>query len=63
MAPEGKAFKDRINALREVRNELMHFNDKVGDTAIPMLRHMIELLREYGDCRTHPLSRPCWTGC
>ncbi|MFC9605053.1 CBS domain-containing protein [Streptomyces niveus] len=45
-----KAFTDRLNALREVRNELMHFNDKdkVGDAAIPMLRNMIELLREYG---------------
>ncbi|MET4922069.1 hypothetical protein P3L51_06830 [Streptomyces sp. PSRA5] len=45
-----KAFKDRLNALREVRNELMHFNDKdkAGDAAIPMLRNMIELLREYG---------------
>lgn len=45
-----KSFSDRLNELREVRNELMHFNDKdkVGDAAIPMLRNMIELLREYG---------------
>ncbi|MER5869431.1 CBS domain-containing protein [Streptomyces sp. NPDC002044] len=45
-----KSFTDRLNSLREVRNELMHFNDKdkVGDAAIPLLRNMIELLREYG---------------
>lgn len=44
-----KAFTDRLDELREVRNELMHFNDKdkVGDAAIPMLRNMIEVLREY----------------
>ncbi|MEV8036456.1 CBS domain-containing protein [Streptomyces sp. NPDC086182] len=45
-----RSFTDRLNELREVRNELMHFNDKdkAGDAAIPMLRNMIELLREYG---------------
>ncbi|MEV7851051.1 CBS domain-containing protein [Streptomyces sp. NPDC088183] len=45
-----KSFRDRLDVLREIRNELMHFNDKdkAGDAAIPMLRNMIELLREYG---------------
>ncbi|WP_330478530.1 hypothetical protein OG301_24525 [Streptomyces platensis] len=45
-----KPFTDRLNELREVRNELMHFNDKdkAGDAAVPMLRNMIELLRECG---------------
>ncbi|MEU5896343.1 CBS domain-containing protein [Streptomyces venezuelae] len=45
-----KSFIKRLDELREVRNELMHFNDKdkVGDAAIPMLRNMIDLLREYG---------------
>ncbi|MCC9310820.1 hypothetical protein LN042_27750 [Kitasatospora sp. RB6PN24] len=44
-----KSFVDRLNELREVRNELMHFNDKdkAGDAAIPMLRNMIELLGQY----------------
>ncbi|MEU4794952.1 CBS domain-containing protein [Streptomyces sp. NPDC023327] len=45
-----KSFIARLDELREIRNELMHFNDKdkVGDSAIPMLRNMIELLREHG---------------
>lgn len=45
-----KSFVARLDELREVRNELMHFNDKdkVGDDAIPKLRNMIELLRRYG---------------
>ncbi|WP_369189917.1 CBS domain-containing protein [Streptomyces sp. R08] len=45
-----KAFAARLDELREVRNELMHFNDKdkAGDAAIPKLRNMIELLRAYG---------------
>ncbi|GAQ54718.1 CBS domain-containing protein [Streptomyces acidiscabies] len=45
-----KAFTARLDELREIRNELMHFNDKdkAGDSAIPMLRNMIELLREHG---------------
>ncbi|MFJ1952714.1 CBS domain-containing protein [Streptomyces microflavus] len=45
-----KAFVTRLDELREVRNELMHFNDKdkAGDDAIPKLRNMIELLRRYG---------------
>ncbi|MFE9252382.1 CBS domain-containing protein [Streptomyces sp. NPDC007088] len=45
-----KSFTDCLNELREVRNELMHFNDKdkAGDAAIPKLRNMIELLREHG---------------
>ncbi|MEU1798724.1 CBS domain-containing protein [Streptomyces californicus] len=45
-----KSFVARLDELREVRNELMHFNDKdkAGDDAIPKLRNMIELLRRYG---------------
>ncbi|MFE5329334.1 CBS domain-containing protein [Embleya sp. NPDC056575] len=45
-----KSFTARLDELREIRNELMHFNDKdkAGDSAIPMLRNMIELLREHG---------------
>ncbi|MFJ8437433.1 hypothetical protein [Kitasatospora griseola] len=45
-----KSFIARLDELREIRNELMHFNDKdkAGDSAIPMLRNMIELLREHG---------------
>ncbi|MGW7095969.1 restriction system modified-DNA reader domain-containing protein [Streptomyces sp. NPDC054874] len=44
------SFTAHLDELRAVRNELMHFNDKdkVGDDAIPKLRHMIELLRNYG---------------
>jgi CBS domain-containing protein len=44
-----KSFVARLNELREIRNELLHFNDKdkVGDSAIPLLRNMIELLREH----------------
>ncbi|MEV6265084.1 CBS domain-containing protein [Streptomyces sp. NPDC051784] len=43
-----KSFTDCLNELREVRNELMHFNDKdkAGEAAVPKLRNMIELLRE-----------------
>ncbi|MET8753429.1 CBS domain-containing protein [Streptomyces sp. NPDC004667] len=45
-----RSFIDCLDELREIRNELMHFNDKdkAGDSAIPMLRNMIELLREHG---------------
>ncbi|MFH9298227.1 CBS domain-containing protein [Streptomyces sp. NPDC017520] len=45
-----RSFTAHLDELRLVRNELMHFNDKdkVGDDAIPKLRHMIELLRNYG---------------
>ncbi|MFC7931677.1 CBS domain-containing protein [Streptomyces cinereoruber] len=45
-----KSFVARLDELREIRNELMHFNDKdkAGDSAIPLLRNMIELLREHG---------------
>ncbi|NEB39919.1 CBS domain-containing protein [Streptomyces sp. SID14515] len=45
-----KSFTAHLDELRAVRNELMHFNDKdkVGDDAVPKLRHMIELLRTYG---------------
>ncbi|MGW3392012.1 restriction system modified-DNA reader domain-containing protein [Streptomyces cinereoruber] len=44
-----KSFIARLDELREIRNELMHFNDKdkAGDSAIPLLRNMIELLREH----------------
>ncbi|MGW5095069.1 CBS domain-containing protein [Streptomyces nodosus] len=43
-----KAFVARLDELRKVLNELMHFNDKdkAGDDAIPKLRNMIELLHD-----------------
>ncbi|QDY78727.1 CBS domain-containing protein [Streptomyces qinzhouensis] len=45
-----KSFAARLNGLREIRNELMHFNDKdkAGDAAIPLIRNMVDLLRQYG---------------
>ncbi len=45
-----KSFTAHLDELRAVRDELMHVNDKdkVGGDAIPKLRHMIELLRNYG---------------
>lgn len=45
-----KVFVKRIDELREVRNDLMHFNpDPVPGDAVQKIRHMISLLREYGD--------------
>ncbi|MEV5577812.1 hypothetical protein AB0L39_04515 [Streptomyces parvus] len=43
-----ESFVARLDELREVHNELMHFKDKDDDDAIPKLRTMIELLRRYG---------------
>ncbi|WP_405011809.1 hypothetical protein [Kitasatospora sp. NBC_01539] len=63
-----KPFIARLDELREIRNELMHFNDKdkAGDSAIPVLRNMIELLREHGGrgeavARPQPGDRPTGT--
>ncbi|MFL1430349.1 MULTISPECIES: CBS domain-containing protein [unclassified Nocardiopsis] len=45
-----KVFVRRIDELREIRNDLMHFNpDPVPEDAVHKIRHMIALLREYGD--------------
>ncbi|MCX5328133.1 CBS domain-containing protein [Streptomyces sp. NBC_00140] len=44
-----KVFTKRIDELREIRNDLMHFNpDPIPDDAVQKIRHMIALLREYG---------------
>jgi FOG: CBS domain len=43
-------FVKRIDELREIRNDLMHFNpDPIPDDAVHKIRHMIALLREYSD--------------
>jgi predicted transcriptional regulator len=45
-----KVFVKRIDELREIRNDLMHFNpDPIPEDAVHKIRHMIALLREYGD--------------
>lgn len=41
-------FALRLSALREVRNDLVHFNpDPVPDRTVSQIRHMIQLLRRY----------------
>jgi CBS domain-containing protein len=43
-----KVFVKRIDELRLIRNDLMHFNpDPIPDGAVQKIRHMIALLREY----------------
>ncbi|MCG6494858.1 CBS domain-containing protein [Kitasatospora sp. A2-31] len=43
-----KVFIKRIDELRVIRNDLMHFNpDPIPDDAVQKIRHMIALLREY----------------
>lgn len=45
-----KVFVKRVDELREIRNDLMHFNpDPLPEDAVQKIRHMITLLREYGD--------------
>ncbi|MFD8251430.1 restriction system modified-DNA reader domain-containing protein [Streptomyces werraensis] len=44
-----KLFGKRLDEIRIIRNDLMHFNpDPLPDDAIQKIRNMIKLLREYG---------------
>lgn len=44
------AFTNRLDKLRELRNDVMHFNpDPVPTDAVDMLRNFLRLLRKYGD--------------
>ncbi|MFD7912562.1 CBS domain-containing protein [Streptomyces sp. NPDC059752] len=44
-----KVFCKRLDEIRIIRNDLMHFNpDPLPDDAIQKIRNMINLLREYG---------------
>jgi type I restriction enzyme M protein len=44
-----KIFNKRLDELREIRNDLMHFNpDPLPGDAVLKIRHMINVLREYG---------------
>jgi hypothetical protein len=41
-------FTRRLSALRDVRNDLMHFNpDPIPENTVNQLRHMIALLKKY----------------
>lgn len=41
-------FASRLSDLREVRNDLVHFNpDPVPDQSVAQIRHMIQVLRKY----------------
>jgi hypothetical protein len=41
-------FARRLQFLREVRNDLMHFNpDPIPDNTVSQLRHMIAVLKRY----------------
>lgn len=43
-------FVKRLDELREIRNDIMHFNpDPVPADAVDKLRNILKLLREYGD--------------
>ncbi len=47
---ERSVFVRRLNELREIRNDVMHFNpDPLPLAAVNKLRHAINVLREYGD--------------
>ncbi len=47
---ERSVFVRRLNELREIRNDVMHFNpDPLPPDAVNKLRHAINVLREYGD--------------
>jgi hypothetical protein len=44
-----KVLTSRLGEIREIRNDLMHFNpDPLPEDAVQKIRHMINLLREYG---------------
>ncbi|WP_280892731.1 N-6 DNA methylase [Streptomyces sp. LBL] len=45
-----KIFIERLAEVRQIRNDLMHFNPKpLPDNCTHMIRHMINVLREYGN--------------
>jgi predicted transcriptional regulator len=47
---ERSVFIQRLNELREIRNDVMHFNpDPLPLDSVNKLRHAINVLREYGD--------------
>lgn len=42
-------FVHRIHELRDIRNDIMHFNpDGVPVSTVDMLRHMLDVIRKYG---------------
>ena len=46
---ERSVFVRRLNELREIRNDVMHFNpDPLPSDSVNKLRHAINVLREYG---------------
>jgi hypothetical protein len=47
---ERDVFVRRLNELREIRNDVMHFNpDPLPSDAVTKLRNVIRVLHEYGD--------------
>ncbi|MFD4171472.1 N-6 DNA methylase [Streptomyces albidoflavus] len=45
-----KVFIERLDEIREIRNGLMHFNpEPLPDNSTHKIRHMINVLREYGN--------------
>lgn len=45
-----KVFIERLDEIREIRNGLMHFNpEPLPDNSTQQIRHMINVLREYGN--------------
>lgn len=45
-----KIFIERLDEIRQIRNDLMHFNpEPLPDNSTHKIRHMINVLREYGN--------------
>ncbi|QKW48198.1 hypothetical protein [Streptomyces buecherae] len=45
-----KAFTRRLDEIRKVRNDLMHFNpDPIPPLAVEQIRAVIDILRSYSD--------------